>query len=203
MIKKLGDLIGASMTGVILSRIQIKDTDIVDEKDIDTVRVLMPKAIVNGSINQSDIPDITVKRGSGQSRMTEVGDVVVKLTTPYDSAMVTQQEEDLLVPSYCAVFRDIDEKIVDLGYLVAYLNTDYAKKLLTAGAAASTTSMLKVRDILAIDVPLPPLDEQKMLGGLYSLSREKQSILTQMLANEAAVMDNLIGSAIMEVMKDV
>ena len=62
--------------------------------------------------------------------------------------------------------------------------------------------MLKMKDALQIKVPLLPMEEQKLLGRLYKLSSEKQMLLKEMLENETQVAENLITSAILEVMRD-
>lgn len=100
------------------------------------------------------------------------------------------------------ICRDFDTQEVDLDYLVGYLNTEYARQLLTAGVAATTNSMLKPKDVHRLPVPMLPIEEQRLLGRLYRLSSEKQLVLKQMLTNEEAMADNLITSAILGVMKD-
>lgn len=198
---QLGDLMGLSMVGSIMSRLQMKEKDRIEGLESEKATVLVPKAISNGRVNHQDLAVYEVKKGSGQSRLTIVDDIVIKLTTPYGCALITEEDENLVVPSYCMICRDFDAQEVDLDYLVGYLNTEYAKQLLTAGVAATTNSMLKPRDIHQLPVPMLPLNEQRMLGRLYRLSSEKQLVLKQMLANEEALADNLITSAILEVMK--
>ncbi|MDO4167926.1 MAG: hypothetical protein Q4D32_11040 [Eubacteriales bacterium] len=199
---EFGDLMGMSMTGSIMSRLQIKEEDKANGIESEAVRVLVPKAISNGRVNHLELAEYEVKKGSGQSRLTVVDDIIIKLTTPYGCALITEEDEDLVVPSYCMICRDFNPGEVDLDYLVGYLNTGYARELFTAGVAATTNSMLKPKDVHRIPVPMPPLDEQRMLGRLYRLSAEKQQALKQMLANEEALADNLITSAILEVMND-
>ena len=46
-----------------------------------------------------------------------------------------------------------------------------------------------------------PMEEQRVLGRLYRLSAEKQQILKKMLANEEALADSIITSAVREVVK--
>ena len=202
MVKELGDLIGVSMTGVILSRIQVKDNDLTDKADMCKARVLVPKAISNGRVSQDDVAEYIVRPGSGQGRMTVVDDIVIKLTTPYECALITMEDEDLIVPSYCMILRDVDTSLVYPSYLVGYLNTEYAKQLFSAGVAAATNSMLKPKDVLRIEVPVLPMEQQKYLGRLYQVSSQKQVLLKEMLQNEAKIADNLITSAVLEVIRD-
>lgn len=195
---KLGDLCGLSMTGIILTRIQIKDETLVSEDEKAIGRVLVPKAIANGRVNQNDVAEYVIKKGSGQGRMTVVDDVVVKLTTPYECALITMEDEDLIVPSYCVILRDFDQKEVDLDYLVGYLNTDYAKQQLVSRVSAGYNSMIKMKDIHEIPIPMLPMEEQKHLGRLYRISTEKQMLLKDLLENEVKLADSLITSAVLK-----
>lgn len=195
---KLGDLCGLSMTGIILTRIQIKDETLVSEDEKAIGRVLVPKAIANGRVNQNDVAEYVIKKGSGQGRMTVVDDVVVKLTTPYECALITTEDEDLIVPSYCVILRDFDQKEVDLDYLVGYLNTDYAKQQLVSRVSAGYNSMIKMKDIHEIPIPMLPMEEQKHLGRLYRISTEKQMLLKDLLENEVKLADSLITSAVLK-----
>ena len=194
---KLGDLCGISMTGVILTRIQIKDESLVKNEETDVGKVLVPKAIANGRVSHRDIAEYVIKKGSGQGRMTVVDDIVVKLTTPYECALITVEDEDLIVPSYCVILREFDPKEIDLDYLVGYLNTEYARKQLVTRVAASSNSMIKMKDIHEIPVPMLPMEEQKYLGRLYRISAEKQMLLKEILENEIKLADSLITSAVL------
>ncbi len=199
MVVELGDLMGLSMVGVILPRIQVKEGD---ETAGSMKKVLVPKAISNGRVNHEDVAEYLIKKGAGLGKMTVVDDIVIKLTTPYECALITMEDEDLIVPSYCIILRDFDLEQVDLDYLVGYLNTEYAKAQFSAGAAAATNSMLKSKDVLAIKVPLPPMEEQRHLGKLYRLSTEKQITLKKMLANEVKLANSLITTAAVEEMRN-
>lgn len=195
---KLGDLCAISMTGIILTRIQIKDESLVDKEETDVGKVLVPKAIANGRVNHRDVAEYVIKKGSGQGRLTVVDDIVVKLTTPYECALITMEDEDLIVPSYCVILREFDPKEIDLDYLVGYLNTEYARQQLVTRVAASYNSMIKMKDIHEIPVPMPSMEEQKYLGRLYRISAEKQMLLKEMLDNESKLADSLITSAVLK-----
>ena len=40
-----------------------------------------------------------------KKKFTKEGDVVVKLSTPYNATYVTKENEGLAVPSFCAIIR--------------------------------------------------------------------------------------------------
>ena len=199
---EFGELMAVSMVGNIMSRLQIKENDMQKGIEAEKVTVLLPKAIVYGRVNHERLAEYEVKKDSGRFRMTIANDIVIKLTTPYSCALITNADEDLLVPSYCMICRGINTQKVDLDYLVGYLNTEYVMHFFTAGVAATTNSMLKPKDVHRLPIPMLPLEEQRKLGSLYRLSSEKQLLLKQMLKNEKAMVNNIITSAISEAVKD-
>ena len=195
---ELGKLAGSMTTGVILSRIQKKEKDVSDETAWERVQVLVPKAVAGGSVAPEELTEVEIKKGSAASRMTRAGDLVLKMATPFNCALITEKEEGLVVPSYCLLCRDVDESLVDLYYLAGFLNTGYAREGFQAGVAATTNTMLKPKDVSCMEIPLLPMEEQKLLGELYRVSMKKQQILKKMLKNEEQMAEALLLSAVKE-----
>lgn len=188
--------------GVITKRIQVSGEDMEDDSVYEMKEVLMPKYIVNGLISCSDSEKekICLLAGEKRAKYTAQGDVVIKLTSPYDAAYVTEDAAELIVPSYCVLLSDIDTNIIDARYLSGFLNTAYARKLLQAGING-TYGMLKVKDIGNLAVPLPDIAEQNALGKAYELIGRKRRALAELLSVEEKIADNLISEAVMEVLR--
>lgn len=199
MIEEMEKIVKGYFIGAIVTRIQVKDGT--TKMETETVTVLTPKAISNGRIMHECLTESEIKVGSAVGKLTEAGDIVIKLTTPYESARVTEKDVGLLVPSYCMILRNLSSNIVP-DYLVAFLNTEYAKQMMTAGVAASTNTMLKRKDIMSLKVPILPLEEQVALGKIYSISCQKQMVLNRMQRNEKELTDSLITEAVMEMIRN-
>lgn len=195
--KEIGAMSCRVASGTVISRVAIKDVEATDQKVVEE-RVLMPKAIAGGIINE-ELGHVFISQknlDSGKIMRTMSGDVVLKLTTPYDVAYITNEEEGIIISSHCAVIRDMDSDEVDARYLASVLSSPYGKDILNSITTGAATAMLKVRDILSIPVPMIPLDEQNYIGELYVLSCKKRAMLSSMQVNEQQVMDNLIMRAI-------
>ena len=184
-------------SGTVISRIAVKDAK-PDDRELFEERVLLPKAL-DGGIIKEELGSVVVSRKqmqSGKVMRTEKGDVVIKLTTPYDTAYVTEDDAGIIISSHCAVIRALNPNEVDCRYLAYVLSSPYGKDALSSMTNGAATAMLKVRDIISIPIPLVSMEEQRYLGDLYELSCKKRIVLRGIQINERKVMDNLIMDAI-------
>ena len=159
---KLGELVEI-YSGQIMSRIVVDSKT--KEEGIE-FRVITPKAISqDGLILNEELPREILKTAPDLNRITEVGDIVIKLSTPYDSATITKETMGCVVPSFCAILRNI--KGVDKDYLQAFLSSKLCKEQLKSKVVGSVMTILSVGKIKDIDVPIPSLREQEEIGNRY------------------------------------
>ncbi len=156
--------------------------------------VLVPKAISEGiSLDSLDRINVDINDiASDRIKTTKIGDIVLKLSTPYDSVYVDEAEQGLVIPSYFAVLRGIDSQVIDPKYLAYVLGSTYGKKYLMSLSSGVVNAMIKLRDILTIPIPMLPLEEQEILGNLYSAFWQKRAAMKVYLANEEALMNTII-----------
>lgn len=185
-------------SGQIISRVEAKEEvgdDVIEER-----KVLIPKAIAGGKVIHADLGSVKLKKAVDEDRITKKGDIVLKLSTPYDAAYIEEADEGLVVPSFCAVIRGVDEEQADAEFITAYLNTDYVREMLKSKVAGTTMPMIKIGDVRELDLPDIELSKQKILGQAYSLSCQKQEVLREMLDNEKVLINNIILKAVKEVL---
>lgn len=187
---KLENVASKISSGQIMTRITAKEE--AGEEVVKVCKVLAPKAIVDGRVVHKDLSEAKLKKEVDNEKITQVGDVVIKLATPYDSAYITEKDTGLVVPSFCVIIRGVDEELVDTRFLVSYLNTNYVINSLKAKVAGTTMPMIKLGDIKELEVPELSIDQQKQLGEVYSLSCSKQEILQQLLDNEKELIQSII-----------
>lgn len=87
---------------------------------IKVCKVLSPKAIVSGRVVYKDLGEAKLKKEVDGEKVTQLGDIVIKLATPYDSVFITEKEAGLIVPSFCVIIRGVNEKLIDTRFLTAY-----------------------------------------------------------------------------------
>ena len=168
------------ISGQIMTRIVAKegDADFVCVK-----KVVIPKAITSdGFILVADMPEEKLKMEPPVERITRVGDIIIKLSTPFDSAIVTKESEGCIVPSFCAIIRN--NGALDIDYLRAFLASKFCKEQLKARVSGAVMSILSIGKIKSVEIP--DLDEcqQRDIGERYRNIQEKLQIMRQIISLE-------------------
>lgn len=178
-------------------------TRVTDEKcDGEAVQVLVPKAIADGIIVKEDLGKAVLTKTVDEDKYTKEGDVVIKLSTPYDAAYVTEEDAGLVIPSFCATIRIKDNSLLDAKYLSAFLNTSYVRNQLTDKVVGSTRPMIKITDVRALELPNVSMQDMKDIGEAYMLSGKKKALLLEMIATESKLMENIVLKSIKEGMEN-
>lgn len=187
MVKKtLSNLVELNVIGgQITSRVEAKD---ISEK-YETMEVLIPKAISNGRVNHDELGSIDVKLGVDQKRITTEGDIVIKLSTPYDACIISKDDEGLLVPSFCAIINNVPEEINKL-YFLAFLNSQACKIQIKDIVSGSLTAILSTGQLKKISVPVPDSKVQDELAKKYEKYIEKIKLLEKIVKLESEYLDS-------------
>ena len=188
----LGD-IAAVTVGQILTRVISKSND------GKAVPVLQTKAVTAGVINKEDLGQAVLSREVDEDKYTKEGDIVIKLSTPYDAAYVTADMAGLVIPSFCAVIRVIKDGVADVKFLSAFLNTKYVKEQLLSKVVGSAKPMIKVADIKELNIPLVAAGDMKDIGEAYMLSGKKRLLLNEMIRAEEKLMESIVLASVKEV----
>lgn len=188
MVKKvlIADLAGMNIIGgQISSRVEAKD---VSEK-YDTMKVLIPKAISNGKVSIEELGTLDVKIGVDPKRITKAGDIVMKLSTPYDACLITKDEEGLLVPSFCAIINNVPEYI-SKEYLLAYINSKACQLQIKNLVTGSTIAILSSGQIKKLSIPVPEIEIQREIAEKYIEGIEKVKLLEKIVRLEKEYLDS-------------
>lgn len=166
-----------------------------------TIRVLSPKAISNGVINIDDVGTAVIYKEIDNDKFTRKGDVVIKLSTPYDAAYITANTAGLVIPSFCAIIRKFDSKI-NSEYLSAFLNSRYVRDYLTAKVSGGVRPMVKVTDIRSLEIPNISEADMKDIGEAFILSGKKKEVLLEMIRTEEQIMNTIVMNSIIGGMRN-
>lgn len=185
--------------GQIMPRVSAENKN--EEEIIGTVNVLAPKAISDGIIVKENLGELQICKKIDEEKFTKEGDVVVKLSTPYDATYVTKENEGLAVPSFCAIIRVKEDKL-DAKYLSAFFNTEYVREILKSKVMGSIRPMIKVTDLRNLDIPQVSKEDMEDIGQAYILSGKKKIILSDMIETETKMMENVVLKSIKKGMED-
>ena len=173
----------ASVTaGQIMTRVTA-DKD-AGNQAVENVKVWVPKAIVSGVIVKEDLGKAELGKQIDEEKYTHEGDVVIKLSTPYDAAYVNEENAGIAIPSFCAAIRITDNDKMDAMYLTAFLNSSHVRDELTAKVVGSARPMIKITDIRALEVPELNMKDMQDIGKAFVLSGLKKATLQEMIDNK-------------------
>ncbi|MBR2094047.1 MAG: restriction endonuclease subunit S [Fibrobacter sp.] len=210
MKKKLGE-ISDIVGGQITSRLEKKDVDDLFETGCVSGKpklkckadVLVPRAISNAFVDKSSLMTIICEKDSqsenetmdlthfvDDNKITKDGTLVLKLSTPYDACVVTKEDENLIVSSFCATLA-ITDKNVDLFYLLAFLNSKLYRDQVENLAAGSAIPLISVGAIKDVQVPLPSKEEQEKIGKDFINTMKKIKLINKITALEAEKMNSI------------
>lgn len=186
---KLEDIATLSV-GQILTRV------VTDENSEIQYKVLHPKAIGNGVIKDDDLNIMGFVKEVDREKFTRTGDVVIKLSTPYEAVVIDENHADLVIPSFCAVIRTDED--INPYYLCALVNSSYIKDQIKARIAGVVRPMVKISDLRTVEIPEVSKDRMSALGNEYELSLKKLDLLSQIMSTEKEIMDNKLLEIITE-----
>lgn len=161
-------------SGQIMSRITAKE----NETPVCSRKVVIPKVITSdGFLLNDEMPIENLKIDASDERITQVNDIVIKLSTPFDSSIITPNDVGCVIPSFCAKIRNRGE--LDLNYLCAFLASKYCKDQLKAKVSGAVMSILTIGKIQSLLIPVPPKHEQKRIGEEFIKSRKNILLMKQ------------------------
>ena len=171
--------------GQITSRIEAK----LDSNKIGEIKVLTPKAIQNGSCNHKDLGLLNISQEADSKKVTKLGDIVIKLSTPYDACIIKEEDERLLVPSFCAIINNIPDYI-SKDYLLAFLNSKVYQNQIKNLLIGQNLPILSIGQIKKVELPLPSIDVQEDIGNTYKGTLDKIKLLEKIISLESEYLES-------------
>ena len=194
---KLSQIAEKIHTGQIISRVEAKEE--IGDPVLEIRKVLVPRAISNGRVNPDDLGEVKLKKLVDEDRITQSGDIVLKLSTPYDAAYIEGGEDTgLVVPSFCLIVRGIDVRKANPKFIISYINTGYVRSILKSKVSSISIPVLKLGDVKELDIPSVGIERQELIARAYELSCQKQRLLKEMKDNEKTIMESLVINAVRE-----
>lgn len=178
--------IGKPIGGQVISRVEAKN----ETEMIGKVKILVPKAIKNGVINHQDLSEINLKSKPDENKLTKVGDIVLKLSQPYDAAYITEKDEGILITSFCLALREIDADI-NPRYLVLVINSEIYKEQAMMATSGATVPMLTKGKIENIELKLN-LTQQEEIIKMSDKIKRKEDIFNEIIKLEKLKFENIL-----------
>lgn len=179
--------LATSFGGQIISRVEAKR----DDEIFGSSKILIPKAISNGVIDHESLASIDVKVQLDEKKMTKAGDIILKLSQPYDAAYITEKDENLLVTSFCLILRDIDTKVKPL-YLLSVINSEVYKEQALNLTSGATVPILTKGSIEKIMLEIPSIDVQEKIISVVEEIYKKEQLFNEVIKLEKMRLENML-----------
>ena len=160
-VERTGDYISSKTMKVIVPK-SITSDGLIDLKDIAEEKIIVTDCKI---VDDNEAAELESVLPIDNRRNTALGDIVIKLSAPFDSATITMETSGFLVPSFCAIIRNKSKLNSD--YLQAFLNSDLCKEQLREKVAGAIITILSVGKIKDIEIPVPEAEQQRMIGTRY------------------------------------
>lgn len=164
-------------TGLVTARKQ----DRMPGKDSLKYKMLNLKAVNDeGYIEDTLLEDFWAKERLKSGYLTQAGDIVVRLTTPFTAVLIDKEHTGFIIPSHFVVIRTDSRRQILPEYLNWFLNADRVRQELHQNLSSTMIGTVKPKVYACLEIDLITLEEQKKIAELYKLSKKELRLLKQM-----------------------
>ena len=162
---KLKDIAEDIITGVLTRRVVYDGEN--NDPSLPDGKILVPKAINDGLIDHSLFQSVKLDREVKDKFYTKMGDVIMKLSTPYDSCSIDREEDEgLIVPSFSVIIRGIGVKYNPY-FIMAFLSSKYAWNQIERLRSGRVLTILSNESVAELEIPEFSEPEIKRISERY------------------------------------
>jgi len=181
---KLGDY-ARIRTGLVLSRKEAAEGNASRQYTTLTLKALVEGGRIAREMTEPYDAVTILKR----DYFTHDGDILLRLSAPYTAALISKENENLLVSSHFAIIRANGQR-VDPYYLHWWL-TQNRKRFYKQASGSSMMGTISTGYISEMDFTPPQIDVQRQIGKLLQLSYREQELLDR-LCKKKAILTNAV-----------
>ncbi len=164
-------------TGLVTARKQARGVS----DSIIQYKLLNLKAINSkGFIEDSLLDDFETLEEIKPIYITQMGDVVVRLTSPFTVVLIDEMHTGMIVSSHFVVIRTDAKKIIP-EYLFWLLNTEKVRQQLQQNISSTMIGTVKPMTYAALNIQQITLAEQRKITDIYLLSKRELMLLDQLI----------------------
>ena len=182
---KLGN-IASIRSGLVLSRKKARESSEMRYVLLN-LRSINPDGYID--LEQTDVFDATERLNIDY--LTQVGDIVVRLTAPYTAILIDETTQNMVVSSNFVIIRAERQEILP-EYLVWLLNTSQIKRDIYENSSSNMLSAIKAKYFSELDIILPSMQEQKKIAMMNELAKKESGLLRKLSHEKRRYYDLLI-----------
>ena len=162
---KLKEITEDIITGVLTRRVVYEGEN--NDPSLQEGKILVPKAINDGLIDHSLLQKVKLNREVKEKFYTKMGDVIMKLSTPYDSCTIDREEDEgLIVPSFSVIIRGIGDEYNPY-FIMAFLSSKYAWNQIERLRSGRVLTILSNESVAELEIPEFSEPEIKRISERY------------------------------------
>ena len=187
---KIRDIADEIITGVLTRRVVWEEGN-GDPSLLKSEKILVPKAINDGLIDHSLLQEVKLYKEVKDKFYTKKGDVIMKLSTPYDSCVIEKEEDEgLIVPSFSLIIRKINPKYNPY-FVMAFLSSKCAWAQIKNSREGRVLSIINNVSVAELDVPDFNDEEIKEISNRYKMFLNFKRLSTEIISLEKERNDSL------------
>ena len=123
----------------------------------------------------------TLKTSKDVSKyLVKPGDVIIKLSPPYDAFCITDTMDNYILSHYYCKMEINSSKIMP-EYLTWYLNSKYSKRFFRLFSKGTTIRRLPINRLKGIDIEMIAMKDQKNIVQMNELIKREKKLLEQLI----------------------
>lgn len=172
---KLGE-IASVRSGLVLSRKLARENP-AQRYRLLNLRSITPEGYID--LNETDVFD--AKETLPREYLSQVGDIVIRLSAPYTAVLIDEESEGMVVSSNFVIVRT-DPQVFLPDYLYWLLNTSEVKHRMFENSSSNMLGAVKPKFFADYEITPLPIPEQQKIAAINSLAKAESKLLRQ-LAN--------------------
>ena len=172
---KLGE-IASVRSGLVLSRKLARENP-AQRYRLLNLRSITPEGYID--LNETDVFD--AKETLPREYLSQVGDIVIRLSAPYTAVLIDEESEGMVVSSNFVIVRT-DPQVLLPEYLYWLLNTSEVKHRMFENSSSNMLGAVKPKFFADYEITPLPIPEQQKIAAINSLAKAESKLLRQ-LAN--------------------
>src|SRR6185437_5833366 len=150
------------------------------------------------SISENTLDQFIASEQIGAQYLTETNNVIVRLRTPIQAIYVDIKNPGLLISSLMAKITIIFPNLLDSRYLALFINSVYAQNQLQKNIKNTSIPMVKISDIMNLEIKPPSLDEQIKIVTFMETSNQEIELLNQLVEKQTNFRNQIFDKLILQ-----
>ena len=171
---KLGE-IAFVRSGLVLSRKLARENP-VQRYRLLNLRSITPEGYID--MNETDVFD--AKETLPGEYLSQVGDIVIRLSAPYTAVLVDEESEGMVVSSNFVIVRTDPQELLP-EFLYWLLNTSEVKHRMFENSSSNMLGAVKPKFFADYEITPLPISEQQRIAAIYSLAKKESRLIQQLV----------------------